>query len=453
MSLGARLSLLITLLFVLILIGGSVFVFDNARRAIHDEVHSAARFTLQLIEIALSTMDVSGQPGMEEQLLTRISELDTARHMEIRILKRMNIDNRFPVSPRIPVHADAPGWFVGLVKPEVIEYRRAFNTSDNRITEIVIRADPSDEITEVWQDTKNIIAMFLVFVILSVVIVYYMLGRGLAPIAEIIKGLDGIEHGDYRLRLPHFKLAELTKISDKFNLMAEVLEKTREENRALTQKSLAIQERERQNLAHELHDELGQSITAIKAVATSIGHGGQEVSSIRDSVDTIIDVSNHMYSVARSMMRRLRPAVLDEFGLVTALQDMVDDWNAVHEEVFCEFSFNGNFEQLDEDIKISVYRIVQESLTNVIKHAGASKVIIELDEIRSAEGEQEIFPCHLRLKITDNGIGFSDRRIKRGLGFLGMRERIDALGGTIDIESRPGQGVAINISIPGSGSV
>ena len=448
MSLRARLSILITILFLLILIGGSVFIISNARKSIHDEVHSAARFTLQLIEIALSSVGDYGQPSIEGELLSKVSHLESSRHLQIRILNRSNLENQFPMSPNIPLHANAPDWFVEMVKPQIIEYRRKYNTGNKNVTEILIRADPSAEISEVWHETKNIIGMFVLFVVMAILIVYYTLGRGLAPISVILNGLEGIERGEYRLRLPMFNLKELSQISEKFNLMASVLENTREENRELTQKSLAIQERERQNLAHELHDELGQSITAVKAVATSIGQADQDPSALKDSVHTIIDVSNHMYDVARVMMRRLRPPVLDEFGLITALQDMIDDWNSVHEDVFCEFKFNGQFDQLDEDVKINVFRIVQESLTNVIKHARASKVGIELnlEEISSA-GQEEI-PCHLLLNIADNGVGFNESKLKRGLGFLGMQERIDALTGDISIQSSPGKGVNISIKIP-----
>ncbi|MDX1519745.1 MAG: histidine kinase [Gammaproteobacteria bacterium] len=448
MSLRARLSILITLLFLLILVGGSIFIIGNARRAIHDEVQSAARFTLQLIEIALSSVNDSGQSDVEENLLSKVSRLESSRHLQIRILNRTHLESRLPASTDLTIKADAPDWFVQLVKPQFIEYRRVFSTGNNQVTEILIRADPSDEISEVWQDSKDIIAMFVLFVVMSILIVYYTLGRGLAPISVILKGLEGIERGEYRLRLPKFRLTELSQISEKFNLMASVLDKTQQENRELTQKSLAIQERERQNLAHELHDELGQSIAAIKAVATSIGQSDQDKESMKDSVNTILEVSNHMYDVARGMMRRLRPAVLDEFGLVRALQDMIDDWNTVHEDVFCEFEFHGDFEHLDEAVRISIYRIVQESLTNVIKHSGASKVMIEFNRVADSPREQENFPCHLELKIVDNGVGFNDSTIKRGLGFLGMQERIDALDGSILIESGPGKGVSIHIIIP-----
>ncbi|MCG8324021.1 MAG: histidine kinase [Thiotrichales bacterium] len=448
MSLRARLSILITLLFLLILIGGSVFIIENARRAIHDEVRSAARFTLQLIEIALSSVDSSNQDNVRQNLLSRVSQLESSRHLQIRIVNRQNIESRLPITPDPPIQADAPEWFVNLVRPEIIEYRRMFISGNRNTTEILIRADPSDEITEVWKDTKNTISMFVLFVVMSILIVYYTLGRGLAPISVIQKGLEGIERGEYRLRLPKFSLAELSQISEKFNLMASVLDRTRQENRELTQRSLAIQERERQNLAHELHDELGQSIAAIKAVATSIGQSERDTAAMQDSVKTIIDVSNHMYDVARGMMRRLRPAVLDEFGLVRALQDMIDDWNTVHEDVFCEFKFSGEFDPLDENIKISIYRIVQESLTNVIKHSKASKVTIEFRYESDESCNQEKFPCRLHLKIVDNGVGFNDSSIKRGLGFLGMEERIDALAGEVDIKSSPGKGVNIDIFIP-----
>ncbi len=447
MSLRARLSILITIVFLLILTAGSGFVIENARRAISDEVHSAARFTVQLIEIALLNTDKTAEHSIEQDILQQVSRLESSRHLQIRILNRSIPGNHLPIMPDQPIHAAAPDWFINLVKPQVIEYRRTITTSDNKVTDIVIRADPSDEISEVWQDSKDVLLMFVLSVVLSILAVYYTLGRDLAPISIILNALDGIERGEYRLRLPQFHLKELSLISEKFNLMAGVLEQTREENRQLTQRSLAIQERERQHLAHELHDELGQSIAAIKAVATSINQSGQDQKSLQDSVSTILDVSNRMYDVARGMMRRLRPAVLDEFGLIRALQDMIDDWNSVHEDVFCQFEFNGDFSSLNEDERISIYRIVQESLTNVIKHSQATNVQIQLDST-GVEPDRENFSYRLRLKIKDNGIGFLPGSIKRGLGFLGMHERVDALSGKLKIDAKPEQGVSISIEIP-----
>jgi two-component system sensor histidine kinase UhpB len=278
---------------------------------------------------------------------------------------------------------------------------------------------------------------------LANILVYISLGRGLAPIESILKGLDGIERGEYQRRLPRFRFPEFSRISEKFNNMAEVLQTSRDENRLLTQKSLAIQEDERRILAQELHDEFGQSITAIKAVLASIEQTKhQDSEALKSSARTIGTFSDRMYEVARRMMRQLRPAILDEFGLILALQDMIDDWNSRHEDVFCHFEFNGKFDELEEEVNISIYRVIQESLTNIIKHAQATDVTVCLQRIENDPA------CNIgvRLIIKDNGVGF-DESNQRGLGLLGMRERIEALKGSFAMKSAINEGVEIIVSL------
>lgn len=319
-------------------------------------------------------------------------------------------------------------------------------------TEIIIRANPSDEITESWTETRDVLILLVLFVVLANLLVYITLGRGFRPIDSILQGLEGIEQGNYRLRLPEFKLPELSRISSKFNLMAEVLQKSQEENRYLTQRSLAIQEDERRKLAYELHDELGQSITAIKAVATSIeqqSSRGDELT--RESAETIINLSSRMYDVAKNMMQQLRPPALDELGLRTALQDMIDDWNARHQDIFCYFSFSGDVDGLGEQVDINIYRIVQESLTNIIKHAGATTVKINLQEITDG-GQIDNDSKLVELDIEDNGMGFQATDVQKGLGLMGMRERAQALNGSFNIETEPGKGTRIRVTIPLTGT-
>jgi two-component system sensor histidine kinase UhpB len=131
-----------------------------------------------------------------------------------------------------------------------------------------------------------------------------VIGRWLKPVERIVAAMDGIEQGDYRARLPAFELPELATVAGKFNRMAEVLERSREENRQLAQQSIAIQEAERRALAHELHDELGQSIAAINAVAASI-----EAGAARSGAATIAEIGARMHAVVRGMLRRLRPVL------------------------------------------------------------------------------------------------------------------------------------------------
>lgn len=449
MSLRVRLNLLITLCFILILLLGTIFVIQQARRAVQEEVSSTANLTLRLIEVALSNTaeDRNEIATAQQDIVRQIARLGETRHLHIEILRQ-----GIPVLDTVGSfksgrHARAPDWFVSLIGPAPMEFRRLLSSPGLPETEILIRADPVDEIDEVWTDVRVILGLLVLFVVAANFLVYFTIGRGLAPISTILHGLGGIEQGDYRLRLPRFKLPELARISEKFNHMAEVLQRSREENRLLTQRSLAIQERERRNLAHELHDELGQSISAIKAVAASINQQQTEKNSpITEGADTIVDISNNMYDVARQMMRRLRPVVLDELGLIVALQEMIDDWNARHEDMFCHFSHEGDLEYLGEELNITVYRIVQEGLTNISKHSDANKVDVEIRRITGSESDG------LELKLVDDGLGFDPETTRRGLGILGMRERTEAVGGNFSLATQAGHGVSIHITIPITGS-
>ena len=452
MSLRFRLNLFITLLFILIFIGCSFYIIDNARKSVISEVRSSARFSLQLISIALNRSTENYSIEAQTQVLEKIARLENTRHLEIEIYRANNpfqTKQQISSSHALTTLPQAPQWFIRLVQPPLMEFKNVIEESNTEFIEIIVRANPADEITEVWNETKGVLILLVVFVVMANILVYVMLGRGLAPVETILRGLEGIEHGEYNFRLPEFNLPELSRISDKFNLMAEVLQKSKEENRFLTKSSLAIQESERRNLAYELHDELGQSITAIKAVAASLDQ--EKVSKpevVKERARAIINVSNRMYDVARAMMRRLRPPALDELGLKTTLQDMVDDWNSTHEDLFCSFHFHGNVPALSEEINISLYRIIQECLTNVIKHANAGSVKITLatdDNCKDDSSEQK---GNVILEIVDDGRGFDPERIQPGLGFLGMRERVESLRGKLEINTRPGNGVKIRIEIP-----
>ena len=438
MSLRSRLNLLISLLFALILLVGSIFVINNARKAINNEVQSTATLTLQLIEIAFAHAEKQTGVDIQKSVLEQIAGMEGTRHLHIDLYRAVNPDEKEPPQLESPITADAPKWFINLVKPPPIEFRKTFTDPGTYYTEIIIKANPSDEITEAWGETKGILILLLLFAVLANILVYVTLGRGLAPIESILKGLDGIEQGDYKLRLPKFELPELSRISDKFNHMASVLQKSRDENKLLTQRNLAIQEDERRHLAQELHDELGQTITAIKAVAVAIKkQAASNETNVTDNAETIVNYSNRMYDVARQMMRRLRPAVLYELGLVKALQELIDDWNERQENIFCHFHFNGELKNLGEEVDITIYRVIQEALTNIIKHAVASDVRIDLEKNN-----------YLSLEITDNGIGFEFDKINPGLGLLGMQERIEAVGGEFNLHTKPNKGVKIEISIP-----
>jgi two-component system sensor histidine kinase TtrS len=223
------------------------------------------------------------------------------------------------------------------------------------------------------------------------------------------------------------------------------------ENRFLIRKSLAVQEEERRHLARELHDELGQCITAIQADAETIGDvAGMKDTRVTASAKAILDVSAHLYDVVHCMIQRARPGVLDDLGLVVALEDLVNDCRARFPGVDYDLTTVGELNALGEQINITLYRIVQECLTNIAKHAAARQVTIHLTKGTDAQGKA----CTpgdgniVSLVVRDNGRGMEPAGNGRGLGIAGMRERVEALGGHFTIHGIPDGGVTVSAMIP-----
>jgi len=442
MSLRIRLNILITTLLIILFLCSSFYTISHARNSVHSEVESSTQLALQLIQAASAFLLPNSDEQKQVKFLRKLTELDTIRHIHIEI--RSPTDVLIPAEDNILfLKSDAPRWFINLVKPPATEIRRWLYTPVTTPIDILIKPDPLDEIHESWIETRNILIFLSIFIILVNILIYIAIGLYLSPIEKILDGLSNIKKGNYKLKLPHFRLPELEKISQQFNHMTQVLLETKARNQLLTKRSLEIQEEERRNLSQELHDELGQTITAIKAVAVSISNKTTlEKRYINSSVKTIVEYSDHVYQVAKNMMHRLRPSVLDEFGLVKALQNMIDEWNDNQDNIFCDFTFLNVPADLSESLKINIYRIIQESLTNILKHSNASQVTVAIKKDRLDNTER------INLKIEDNGIGIDQDKIIPGFGLLGMKERVEMNGGIFEFESSTGNGVKINIFVP-----
>lgn len=215
------------------------------------------------------------------------------------------------------------------------------------------------------------------------------------------------------------------------------------QNRQLAQQLIQLQEQERRHLARELHDEFGQCCVAIKVDAALIAQDTHDKqSAIHTSACAISDTADHLHDVLRGMLHRLRPTGLDDFGLATCLQVLVDSWSQRH-KVACTFTVSGALGDLDEATNITLYRTVQESLSNIAQHAHASLATVILH--RSSG------PCdthHIALNIEDNGIGVSKNTSRQGLGVLGMNERITALGGCMSLTMAPSGGTLVRVVLP-----
>ncbi|MCG7872818.1 MAG: histidine kinase [Candidatus Thiodiazotropha lotti] len=436
MTLTGRLLILVILIVTTMLISGAYLALGVARDNINNEVESSARLTMQLLTAALISGHTEDQVKAQQILITHLQSLDDTRHLQIAVIRG---DGRiiYPNSEQKTASSKAvPQWFYQLVKPAPAEYRKRIASPLFGSSEIVILADPIDEIKEVWLEAKSVFTLIITFTVICLFLMAFTIRHALRPVNKISKGLGVIQTGDYAARLPRFNLPELNRLSQQFNHMAQVLEAQQLENRQLNRRLISVQESERRHLSRELHDELGQSISAIKAMSVNLR---QHPDNMQDGTNAIIGVCNTMYSVVRDMMNRLRPVALEELGVETAIERLVDGWNDHQEESFCALMISGNFDSVDDDTAMTLYRIVQEALTNVAKHASAEKVEITIK--RQSDGLIEAY-------ISDNGKGINQNNPHKGMGLLGMRERVEALNGKISLASNRPQGVTIDITIP-----
>ncbi|MGE0860320.1 MAG: histidine kinase, partial [Gammaproteobacteria bacterium] len=274
----------------------------------------------------------------------------------------------------------------------------------------------------------------------ALLLVFLFLGRALRPLRQLSGALAGIEQGEYHTRVPPVGLSDIDAITARYNHMAGALAASHADNLALTERSLEIQEQERRHLARELHDEMGQSITAIKALAVSIRERAVEREpTLAERAATITDVSSDIYARVRRMIARLHPVVLDELGLVAALEQMVDDWNSYHAECFCRLDIARDLPSLSAAARIGLYRIAQEALTNIARHAGASEARLVL----ARDGVDAV-----TLEVSDDGRGFAPGSRRRGLGLTGIAERVETLGGSLALDAGPGAGVRLRVRLP-----
>jgi len=214
-----------------------------------------------------------------------------------------------------------------------------------------------------------------------------------------------------------------------------------EQNRLLTQLIQARLEEERRLIARELHDELGQSVTAIRTIGAAIGNRTKSSApDIHANAQTIVKVAGHLYDVVHSIIRQLRPSALDHLGLQDALEEWVEQWRERYPDIQVELHLAGDISDLGETVNIAVYRIVQECLTNVVRHAAATCAEIRIH--RSGD--------RLEVSVQDNGKGLGERTAMEAarFGLMGMRERVQGLHGEFSIESSPGSGMCVRASIP-----
>lgn len=439
MSLRLRVSLLMNTLLLVFLGALGAVALDILKSAVREEIQASTKVATQTLGAAVQL-----QGGEIGPLLPYLQSLGRVRANDV-VLYGADGQELYRAPPsEYKRNRHAPEWFAGLVDANLTPITIPLSGGSLKITPDSSRAN-----VDAWDDACSLLMLVLAFISGMHWLVHWLVSRTLQPMERIVEGLTEMERANFSARLPQFAVPEFARISETFNRLATTLTSSVCENRRLEHDqhvaALVRQrlEEERRSLARELHDELGQCITAVQTIAVSISNRTLHASpEINGSARTIATVAGRMYDSVHQMISRLREAAPAEPDEVPALPALIEAWASRHPEIKVNLDTrSAGLEVIDQDVNLAVFRIIQESLTNIARHADATHVHIMLHlDARNL----------LNIMVRDNGRGLTctSNGTRSGYGVLGMQERVESLCGTFCLESAPGDGVCVRAQLP-----
>ena len=445
LSLRARINLLLALVLALGLVINVARLVVEAGPRVQAEDQSVTRLAREFIAMIVADLDEARDPDAKLQRIA--DDLSRLRHVSI---TRRGVGEAAATADRATDSADAqgpPAWFVTLIHPETssVEVPVSIRGKQERL---VITSHPNDEIAEIWDGIVTQLAVGSVTVVALFLVTMMVVSRALTPLSSLSQAMTRIENGDYDARVEPDGAPELAAICAKLNHLAATLGDAVEQKRHLAERAVSLQDMERKQIARELHDEFGPYLFSLRAHASAMVRLAEAREANADALQrhgsAILEQVNALQQCNRRVLERLRPVGLAELGLREALEALLRLWRESHPEVAIETTISRSLGETGETAELTIYRVVQEALTNVFRHAGATSVnvTIEAGEQPAAQGGRG---CAL-VRVRDNGRGLEPDH-KLGLGLTGMRERILALGGTLSVASSDG-GVTVEAMIP-----
>lgn len=340
-----------------------------------------------------------------------------------------------------PLHPE-PDWFFDLlgVGPTTTLIAIGANVAAEKAIEL--KTDPHNEVSEVWIEFRDGMVIVLLFCVLSFALIYWMAGRSLRPLETLAAGFGTIGGGDYAARVAEGGPPEVEGLSRAFNAMAEHLGALEARNQRLHTQLLTIQEEERADLARDLHDDVGPFLFAVNVDVASIASSAEA----RGDTETlergrsIREAVSHMQKHVKSILGRLRPTGLTDIGLAQAVENLGVFWRRRHPQLTVHFDLGPADVSFGDVLDATLYRLIQESLTNAIRHGRPRNVTVT---IKSEDGGD------ILLVVSDDGVGFADSTDGTGLGLAGMQERIAALGGSLSVRNQAdGHGASVTARLP-----
>ena len=444
-SLRMRLNLLFALVLVLGLAINIGRLVLEAGPRIQAEDNSVIRLAREFIDASIA--DLKSSPDPEAKLEGLVDGLQKLRHVSV---TRARDGASTAMEPNGAAATDSrfdapPEWFVTMVRPEQTSVRVPIVVEGKSYGTLLIASHPSDEIAEIWDGIVTQLEVGSVIAAALLILTMLVVSRALTPIQSLADAMSGIEAGRYDTRVTPTGSAEIAAICEKLNHLAGTLGDAVADKQRLAERVVSLQDVERKEIARELHDEFGPYLFALRAHATSLMRMADaakpDVAGLRRHGAAMLEQVNALQQFNRRVLDKLRPAGLSELGLSEALAALVRFWRDAHPGVSVETEISQSLGPVGETAELTIYRVVQEALTNAFRHSGATQVSVTIEPVA---GVGRGAAC---VRVSDNGEGLPSEH-KLGLGMIGMRERVMALGGTMTVVSSGG--VTVEAVVPNS---
>jgi len=449
MKLRTRLNIVVTGLtaaFVIVLI---LFEIQSTRASVREEIEAANRVASQLLG---RLAGIYSREGGTQLVLQFLDQLGRVRANDIILRSATGAELYRSPASTWKAGRHAPAWFERMLTPNTA--RHIFPLPGGG--ELVIEAQSSRAVLDAWDDLTTLFALAVVMLLLVSGLAFVLIGHALAPIPIIADGLQRIQRGDLAFRLPELAGSEARTMGLAFNRMAQAVEdnvhaerKARDAETRLEERSEMARlveqrvEEERRLIAHELHDEFGQSVTAIRSLALAIANqAGADKPAIDNAARLISEEAARLYDAMHGLIPRLMPLSLDTLGLAETLENLVSDWQRRYPSI--ELTVRHDLPaDLGPSVTLTIYRVVQEGLINALRHAQASRVEINLESHESKTGQQMV------VTISDDGVGLPEQWSRPGhFGLRGLADRVERLNGTLLVNNRQPRGVRLTADIP-----
>jgi len=426
-SLRTRLCIFLCTMFLTALIAGLVLLRVFAVEQLVDESEPAGRSSVSIAGALNAALSASSNP--EATLDAFVAELNSSDG-NIKFRKAGLSPQPSPEKPAAGSGSGrVPGWFVRLLALPELARHTPILIRGERVGELVFEPDIGADVYEKWIGFLAIVASGAALTLVTLAITYFTVDAALKPLRDLGNGLARLRHGHYSGGIPCSGPPEIRESCEAANELAATLTQLDRENRSLLRKMVSIQDEERRDIARELHDELGPLLFAIRAnVIAMVDNGVAGQDDFDSPAQKALQSVEALQLTNRRILDRLRPMHIEEFGLQSSIQKLLRGVRSQVPAIEVAFEIDPALDAIDAVVSQTVYRVMQEGITNVLRHARATAMRLKAAAVNG----------RVVVEISDDGVGMPSD-VVMGRGLTGMRERVRALGGTFEMSRSDGQ--------------